>query len=153
MKYQCCTATTLTLLALTVPAEAEMFTNAPDSPIAAVWARHGSWRVCTNRWEQIPNPTPWWAIPSRDGSYAIVPLYFCSPEATGKRVFRSCSYDECEYDFAVSEVLATCRISQDKSEAQMRRCADLRAIVTRVNPTFCQSFEDICPSVSVTPRP
>jgi hypothetical protein len=98
-------------------------------------------------------------MPFRDTGMVVVPIYMCSREASGRDQFVSCgargawtgvprSEDDCEYEYAISEVLTTCRINQMASDAATRRCARLREIVTRVNRTFCQTFEDMCPSVN-----
>jgi hypothetical protein len=138
---------TAAILAIAVTT-AQAQTNAMDP----IWGSRGSGRTCTNPMALVPKPLPWWAIPSKDGSYAIVPMYFCSPRWTGgKGTFQSCAsdYERCEYDFAISEVLGRCRTSQDAMpmDVDVRRCVYLLEKVTKVNPTFCQSYEDICPRV------
>ena len=118
-------------------------------------------RKCLLSLDEVPVPQPWWARRFKDTpvGQVLIPIYMCPRE----RNFPSCGFvrghdplprseDDCEYEYAISEVLATCRIGQMASDAATRRCADLREIVTRVNRTFCQTFEDMCPSVGVRPR-
>jgi hypothetical protein len=77
-----------------------------------------------------------------------VPLYMCSPHWTGQHQFDSCaSYEKCEYEFAISELMGLCRANKNGSNSQ--RCLALIGIVAKVNPTFCQSYEDICPRLDV----
>jgi hypothetical protein len=130
------------LLALTGNALAGMPDLEPS--IVPLYYTPGSGRVCLS-----PNPgsgaLPWWAKPY-DAHSVLVPLYMCSPPWSGqKTTFQSCSYEyeKCEYEFAISEVLGLCRANKNGSNSQ--RCMALIAKVAKVNPTFCQSYEDICP--------
>jgi hypothetical protein len=117
-----------------------------DPSIVPLYFTPGSGRVCLS-----PNPgpgtLPWWAKPY-DARSVLVPLYMCSPPWTGGRgTFQSCAgeYEKCEYEFAISEVMGVCRAEMNGSNSQ--RCLALISIVAKSNPTFCQSYEDICPSV------
>jgi hypothetical protein len=138
-------------IAVTAPAQAQvkMPWDSMEAYIAPLYFSRGSGRICLMPTGRVPAPLPWWAKPLPDGQDVMVPLYICSPYWTGKNQFKSCAseHERCEYDFAISEVLARCRIGQDANDAHMRRCADLRTIVIRVNRTFCQTCEDICPRV------
>jgi hypothetical protein len=120
----------------------------------------GHKKACLMWRADLPDPLPWWARPRAmhpDDNRVLVPLYMCPREtnypdcgfvpAAPRQGYVELSPDGCEYEFAISEVLATCRPDQMGSDAAMRRCINLRAIVIKTNPTFCQDYVGICPSI------
>jgi hypothetical protein len=123
------------LLAFTGVARAEPM----DPAIARLLYGQGG-RSCVVSRTSLPSPLPWWATPVRARAAngdpgVIIPVYMCPRETSFPscgfapgRVYVDPSPDGCEYEYAISEVLTTCRSTLGPITAAMRRCDDLRAI-------------------------